>query len=301
MQIVERFRGVIPAVVTPFSPDASAVDASAYQTMLEWLIAEGVHGLVPVGTTGESPTLTHAEHRQVVEMCLEVARGRVPVIAGSGSNTTREAIELTEFAEKAGADAVLVVTPYYNKPNQEGLFQHFKCVAQSTSLPLIVYNNPARCVIDLLPETLARLVESCPNIVGIKDATGDMVRISKQRRLLGPDFLQLSGDDLSTLGFMAHGGHGMISVTANVGARFCIEFYESCFTGDFETARTLHDKLLPLHQSLFLDPNPGGVKYALSLLGRISPTLRLPLVPVSSNTQGALQKALQCVGLLPSS
>src|SRR6201985_2249376 len=273
-----KFRGSFTALVTPFKN--GSLDEAAFRSLVNWQIAEGTHGLVPVGTTGESPTLSHDEHKRVVEWCIEEARGRVPVVAGAGSNSTKEAIELAEHAEKAGASAVLVVTPYYNKPTQEGMYQHFKAINDAIGIPIIIYNIPPRSVIDMSIDTMKRLFE-LKNIAGVKDATASMVRVSQQREVLGPDFNQLSGEDATALGFMAHGGHGCISVTSNAAPRLCAEFQGACLRGDYSAALKLQDKLMPLHQNLFIETNPAPIKYALSVIGKISETLRLPMVPLS--------------------
>ncbi|MBX6426351.1 MAG: 4-hydroxy-tetrahydrodipicolinate synthase [Variibacter sp.] len=284
-----QFRGSFTALVTPFKN--GSIDERAFRDLVNWQIAEGTNGLVPVGTTGESPTLSHEEHKRVVEWTIEEARGRVPVIAGAGSNSTREAIELAQHAEKAGADAVLVVTPYYNKPTQEGLYQHFKAINDAIDIPIIIYNIPSRSVIDMSVDTMKRLFE-LKNIAGVKDATANLVRVSQQRAALGEDFNQLSGEDATALGFMAHGGHGCISVTSNVAPRLCAEFQSACLRGDFRTALKLQDQLMPLHIALFLETNPAPVKYALSVLGRCEETVRLPLVPVSEKTKAAVREAM---------
>jgi 4-hydroxy-tetrahydrodipicolinate synthase len=291
------FRGSIPALVTPFHPDGS-LDKEAFSAFVEWQIAEGSSGLVPVGTTGESPTLTHEEHREVVRLCVEAAAGRVPVIAGAGSNSTREAIGFAEHAEKVGADAVLVVTPYYNKPNQKGLYEHFAAVARSTGLPIVIYNIPGRSVIDMTPETMGRLAADFPNIAGVKDATGRVERVSEQRLACGPDFIQLSGEDASALGFNAHGGVGCISVTANVAPRLCAEFQAATLNGDKEKALELQDRLMPLHKALFIEPGLCGAKYALSRLGKVENVMRLPLVPIESSTAEKIEAAMNHAGLL---
>lgn len=291
------FRGSLTALVTPFAKDGS-VDAKAFHEFVEWQIAEGSNGLVPVGTTGESPTLSHEEHREVVKICVEVADGRVPVIAGAGSNSTREAIGFVEYAEKVGADGVLVVTPYYNKPNQRGLYAHFAAVAKATSLPIIIYNIPPRSVIDMQPETMGALARDFSNIVGVKDATAKVDRVSDQRAACGADFIQLSGEDISALGFNAHGGVGCISVTANVAPRLCAEFQKATLDGDRDRAIELQDRLSPLHRALFIEPNPGGVKYALSRLGRMQNALRLPLVEVAPETAGQIDAAMKHAGLM---
>ncbi|WP_414834167.1 4-hydroxy-tetrahydrodipicolinate synthase [Afifella sp. YEN Y35] len=290
------FKGSIPALVTPMRN--GNVDEEAFRNFLEWQIGEGSHGFVPVGTTGESPTLSHAEHKRVVELCVEVTAKRVPVIAGAGSNNTREAIELAEHAEKAGADAVLVVTPYYNKPSQKGLYAHFKAVADAISIPIIIYNIPPRSVIDMSVETMKQLFEDCPNITGVKDATANLVRASLQRQEIGTEFNQLSGEDPTALGFMAHGGHGCISVTANVAPKLCSEFQKACMAGDFSTALDYQDRLMPLHRALFLEPSPGPTKYALSVLGKMSEEVRSPITTIGEETKGEVQDALRHAGLL---
>ena len=290
------FRGSITALATPFRQDGS-LDKEAFRALVEWQIDEGSNGLVPVGTTGESPTLTHEEHREVVRICIEAVAGRVPVIAGAGSNSTREAIGFVSHAEEAGADAVLVVTPYYNKPNQRGLYEHFAAVARATKLPIIIYNIPPRSVIDMLPETMGRLARDFPNIVGVKDATAKVDRVSEQRIACGPDFIQLSGEDASALGFNAHGGVGCISVTANVAPRLCAEFQAATLNGDRERALELQDRLMPLHKALFIEPNPAGVKYALSRLGRAEDRLRTPLVSVEESTAEKIDAAMKHAGL----
>jgi 4-hydroxy-tetrahydrodipicolinate synthase len=290
-----NFRGSFTALVTPFKN--GSLDEAAFRGLVSWQIAEGTHGLVPVGTTGESPTVSHDEHKRVVEWCIDEARGRVPVIAGAGSNSTKEAIELAEHAEQAGASAVLVVTPYYNKPTQEGLYQHFKAINDAIGIPIIIYNIPPRSVIDMTVDTMARLFE-LKNIAGVKDATASMVRVSQQRAQLGEDFNQLSGEDATVLGYMAHGGHGCISVTSNIAPRLCSEFHVAWQRGDVATALKVHDKLMPLHTNLFLESNPSPVKYALSLLGKMDETLRLPMVPVSEPTRAAVRSAMVHAGLI---
>jgi 4-hydroxy-tetrahydrodipicolinate synthase len=289
------FRGSFTALVTPFRN--GGVDEKAFREFVDWQLAEGTNGLVPVGTTGESPTLSHDEHKRVVEWCVEQAKGRVPVVAGTGSNSTREAIELSQHAEEAGADAVLVVTPYYNKPTQEGLYQHYKAINDAIGIPIIIYNIPARSVIDMSVATMKRLFE-LKNIAGVKDATASMVRVSDQRSLIGPDFNQLSGEDGTALGFMAHGGHGCISVTSNVAPRLCAEFQAACLKGDYVAALRLQDQLMPLHTALFIETNPAPAKYALSVLGRCSDTVRLPMVGVTDTTKAAVREALVHAGLI---
>jgi 4-hydroxy-tetrahydrodipicolinate synthase len=289
------FRGSFTALVTPFSSDS--VDEKAFRALVDWQIAEGTSGLVPVGTTGESPTLSHEEHREVVEWCVDQARGRVPVIAGAGSNSTKEAIGLSRHAEEAGADAVLVVTPYYNKPTQEGLYQHFKAINDAIGIPIIVYNIPARSVIDMSVDTMQRLFE-LKNIAGVKDATANVVRVSQQRAAMGEGFNQLSGEDATALGFMAHGGHGCISVTSNVAPRLCAEFQACCLKDDYAGALRLQDKLMPLHTALFIETNPAPAKFALSLLGKCADTVRLPMVPLADKTRTAVHDAMVHAGLI---
>lgn len=288
-------KGSITALVTPMRD--GRVDEDAFRSFVEWQVAEGSHGLVPMGTTGESPTLSHGEHKRVVEICIETVKGRVPVVAGAGSNNTSEAIDLARHAEKAGADAVLVVTPYYNKPNQEGLYQHFKAINDAIGIPIVIYNIPPRSVIDMSVETMARLFE-LKNIIGVKDATGKIDRVSLQRGACGPDFVQLSGDDATALAVMAHGGHGCISVTSNVAPKLLSEFQEACMAGDYGRALTYQDRLMPLHRALFIEPNPTGVKYALSVIGKMEDDVRLPLVSVSETTRKEIRDAMVHAGLL---
>jgi len=289
------FKGSIPALVTPMRD--GRIDEEAFRAFVDWQIEEGSHGLVPMGTTGESPTLTHDEHKRVVKICIEVAHGRVPVIAGAGSNNTTEAIDLARFAEDAGADGVLIVTPYYNKPNQEGLYQHYKAINDAVGIPIVIYNIPPRSVIDMSVETMARLFE-LKNVVGVKDATGKIDRVSLQRHAMGPDFIQLSGDDSTALAVMAHGGHGCISVTANVAPKLLSEFQAACMAGNYAAALTYQDRLTPLHAALFIEPNPGGVKYALSVIGKMTDDVRLPLVKVSPPTQEKIRTAMVHAGLI---
>ncbi|MEX3008141.1 4-hydroxy-tetrahydrodipicolinate synthase [Hoeflea sp. TYP-13] len=291
------FKGSLPALVTPFD-DAGALDETAFRNFVEWQISEGSHGLVPVGTTGESPTLSHDEHKRVIELCVEVTQKRVPVVAGAGSNNTSEAIDLAQHAEKAGADAVLVVTPYYNKPNQRGLYAHYAAIANAVSLPIFIYNIPGRSIIDMSVDTMASLAADFSNIVGTKDATAKMDRVSEQRLSCGADFIQLSGEDGTALGFNAHGGVGCISVTANVAPRLCSQFQEAMLGGDYATALEYQDRLMPLHKALFIEPNPGGTKYALSKLGHMKETQRLPLVSIETETRSAIDDALRHAGLL---
>ena len=289
------FRGSFTALVTPFQN--GSVDQKAFRGLVEWQIGEGTNGLVPVGTTGESPTLSHDEHKDVVAWCIDQAKGRVPVIAGAGSNSTKEAIDLAKHADAAGADAVLVVTPYYNKPTQEGLYQHFKAINDAIGIPIIIYNIPARSVIDMSVETMKRLFE-LKNIAGVKDATANVVRVSQQRAAMGEGFNQMSGEDATVLGFMAHGGHGCISVTSNVAPRLCAEFQDACLKGNYGTALKLHDKLMPLHTALFIETNPAPAKYALAVLGKCAETVRLPMVPVAEKTKLTVREAMVHAGLI---
>jgi len=289
------FRGSFTALVTPFKN--GSIDEKAFRGLVDWQIAEGTGGLVPVGTTGESPTLSHEEHHNVVAWCIDQARGRVPVVAGAGSNSTKEAVDLAQHAEKAGATAVLVVTPYYNKPTQEGLYQHFKAINDAIGSPIIIYNIPPRSVIDMSVDTMKRLFE-LKNIAGVKDATANMTRVTQQRAAMGEEFNQMSGEDITALGFMAHGGHGCISVTSNVAPRLCAEFQAACSKGDFSAALKIQDKLAPLHINLFLEASPAPVKYALSLIGKCAETMRLPMVPVSEQTRAAVREAMVHAGLI---
>lgn len=290
------FKGSITALVTPFID--GRIDEAAFRSLVEWQVEEGSHGLVPCGTTGESPTLSHAEHKRLVELTVEVAGKRVPVIAGAGSNSTDEAIDFSRHAEKAGADAILVVAPYYNKPTQEGLYRHFRAIDAAVTLPIVVYNIPGRSVVDISVDTLARIHRDCRNVVGVKDATANLLRPSLERMACGPDFNLLSGEDGTALGYMAHGGHGCISVTANVAPRLCAEFQTACLGGDFRRALELQDRLMPLHRALFLETNPAGPKYALCRLGRMQRDVRLPLVTVSSPVEAEIDAALRHADLL---
>jgi len=289
------FRGSFTALVTPFKN--GGLDEKAFRDLVDWQVAEGTSGFVPVGTTGESPTLSHEEHRQVVKWCVEQARGRVPVIAGAGSNSTEEAIEFARHAQECGADAVLVVTPYYNKPTQEGLYRHFKAINDAIGIPIFIYNIPARSVIDMSVDTMKRLFE-LDNIAGVKDATANVVRVSQQRAAMGEGFNQLSGEDATALGFMAHGGHGCISVTSNVAPRLCAEFQDACLKGDYRAALGLQDKLMPLHTALFIETNPAPAKYALSVLGKCAETVRLPMVPLADRSKAAVRDAMVHAGLI---
>lgn len=289
------FKGSLPALVTPFLN--GALDLDALKKLVEWHIAEGSNGLVPVGTTGESPTLTHREHEQVVEEVVKAAAGRIPVIAGAGSNNTIESIRLAQHAEKVGADALLIVTPYYNKPTQAGLIAHFTALHDCCALPIIIYNIPPRSVIDMSPETMGELAK-LPRIVGVKDATGDLARVSMQRMTCGPDFIQLSGEDPTAHGFNAQGGVGCISVTANVAPKMLAQVQAACAAGDYATALELQDRLMPLHKAVFTEPGLVGVKYAMSRLGLCSDEVRLPHVPVTDGTKKLLDDALRFAGLM---
>ena len=290
-----KFHGSMTALVTPFKD--GRIDELAFRALIDWQITSGSHGLVPVGTTGESPTLSHEEHQRVIDICIDETRGRVPVIAGAGSNNTAEAIELARHAEGAGADAVLVVTPYYNKPTQEGLYRHFKAVNDAIGIPIIIYNIPSRSVVDMSVDTMKRLTE-LPNIVGVKDATGDVGRVSRQQLAIGPDFIQLSGEDMTALAAMAAGGHGCISVTANVAPAPCAELMEATFKGDWAEALRIQDRLTPLHLAIFAEPGVNGAKYALSLLGHVRADTRLPLIAVAEATEALIRRAMVHAGLL---
>lgn len=289
------FKGSIVALITPFRE--GKVDAVAFKDFVDWQIKQGTHGVVPVGTTGESPTLSHEEHRLVVSLTVEVAKGRVPVIAGTGSNSTEEAIALTRHAKEAGADAALVVTPYYNKPSQEGLYQHYKAIHDAVDLPIIIYNIPGRSVIDMSVATMARLAK-LPNIVGVKDATADLARPLRTRVEIGPDFCQLSGEDATVTGFLAQGGVGCISVTANVAPALCSQLHEAWQRGDLVEMARIRDILLPLHQAMFVETSPAPVKYAASLLGKSTPDVRLPLVPCSAEGRTVVDAAMRKAGLI---
>ena len=288
-------KGSIPALVTPFTD--GALDLATLENLVEWHIAEGSTGLVPVGTTGESPTLSHAEHRQVVEAVVRITAGRVPVIAGAGSNNTAEGIDLIRHAEKVGADAALVVTPYYNKPTQAGMVAHYTALHDCCTLPIIIYNIPGRSVIDMSPETLGQLA-ALPRIIGVKDATGKIERVSMQRATCGSDFIQLSGEDATALGFNAHGGVGCISVTANVAPRLCAEFQAATLAGDYNLALQYQDRLMPLHEAIFLEPGLAGAKYGLSLLGLCSEEVRLPLLTLTDGTKARIKAAMKHAGII---
>lgn len=290
------FKGSLVALITPMRRDG-AIDEKAYQDFVAWQIAEGTHGLVPVGTTGESPTLSHDEHKRVVELCIEVAKGRVPVMAGTGSNSTEEAIDLTRHAKQAGADGALIVTPYYNRPTQEGLYLHFKAIAEAVDIPIVIYNIPGRSAVDMTPETMGRLAK-LPNIVGVKDATANLTRPLHQRRACGPDFIQLSGEDHTALAFNAAGGVGCISVSANVAPRLCAEMQGAWAKGDVATATTIQERLTPVHDAMFCETSPGPVKYAAHLLGKCEETCRLPLAPLSPASREKVRSALVEAGLM---
>jgi 4-hydroxy-tetrahydrodipicolinate synthase len=290
------FKGSMPALVTPFTADGE-LDLDTLNKLVEWHIEQGSHGIVPVGTTGESPTLTHDEHRLVVEEVVRIAAGRVPVIAGAGSNATREGVGLIRHAAEVGADAALVVTPYYNKPTQAGLIAHYTALAEAVDLPIIIYNIPGRSVIDMTPETMGVLAK-LPNIIGVKDATGKLERVSQQRITCGPDFVQLSGEDATALGFNAHGGVGCISVTANVAPKLCAEFQEATLRGDYAAALDYQDKLMPLHHAIFVEPGLVGAKYAMSRLGLCDERVRLPLVPLTEPTRHLIDQAMEHAGLI---
>jgi 4-hydroxy-tetrahydrodipicolinate synthase len=287
--------GSIPALITPFRD--GIVDERAFQAMVDRQIAEGSHALVPCGTTGESATLSHKEHVRVVELCVEAAAGRAPVIAGAGSNNTAHAIDLARAAKAAGADAVLVVAPYYNKPSQDGLHAHFKAINDAVDIPIVIYNVPARTVTDVAVETVGRIAK-LSNVVGIKDATSDLGRVARHRALCGADFIQLSGEDPSALGFNAHGGRGCISVTANVAPKLCAQMQEATLQGAFDAARTIDDKLAALHKALFVEPSPAPTKYACSLLGLCTDEVRLPLMACSDAAKAQVKAAMAQAGLL---
>ena len=288
-------KGSIPALVTPFKD--GALDLDTLKSLVEWHIDQGSTGLVPVGTTGESPTLSHEEHETVVEEVVRAAAGRVPVIAGAGSNNTVEGIRLIRHAERVGADAALVVTPYYNKPTQAGLIAHFTALHDCCTLPIVIYNIPGRSVVDMSPETMGQLAK-LPRIIGVKDATGKIERVSQQRITCGADFIQLSGEDATALGFNAHGGTGCISVTANVAPKLCAEFQAATLAGNYATALAYQDRLMPLHEAIFLEPGLAGAKYGLSRLGLCSPEVRLPLVGLTDGTKARIDAAMRHAGLL---
>ncbi|MBW0157975.1 4-hydroxy-tetrahydrodipicolinate synthase [Sedimentimonas flavescens] len=289
------FKGSFPALITPFKN--GELDLDTLKKLVEWHIEQGSHGLVPVGTTGESPTLSHDEHNRVIEEVVKAAAGRIPVIAGAGSNATAEGVELIRHAEAAGADAALVVTPYYNKPTQGGMIAHFTAMHDASTLPIVIYNIPGRSVVDMLPETMGELAK-LPRIVGVKDATGDLARVAKQRLTCGADFVQLSGEDATAVGFNAMGGVGCISVTANVTPKLCAEMQEATLAGDYAKAMEYQDKLMPLHIAIFLEPGVAGAKYALSKLGMCSAEVRLPLTELSDATKTKIDAAMRHAGLI---
>ncbi|MDF2141029.1 4-hydroxy-tetrahydrodipicolinate synthase [Paenirhodobacter sp. CAU 1674] len=289
------FKGSIPALITPFKN--GALDLDALKKLVEWHVAQGSHGLVPVGTTGESPTLSHEEHMLVITEVVKAAAGRIPVIAGAGSNSTAEGVRLIQHAAKTGANAALVVTPYYNKPTQRGMVAHFTAMHDACDLPIIIYNIPGRSVIDMSPETMGELAK-LPRIIGVKDATGKIERVSMQRAACGADFVQLSGEDATALGFNAHGGVGCISVTANVAPKLCAEFQDATLRGDYATALAYQDKLMPLHTAIFVEPGVAGAKYALSKLGMCAPEVRLPLTELLDSTKAQIDAAMAHAGLI---
>lgn len=289
------FKGSLVALITPFKDDG--IDEAAFRKLVNWQIDQGTDGLIPVGTTGESPTLSHDEHKRVVELCVEETNGRVPVIAGAGSNSTAEAVDFTRHAKEAGADAVLHVTPYYNKPTQEGMYRHFTAIAEAVDIPIIIYNIPPRSVVDMTIDTMKRLSEH-PNVVGVKDATADLVRPLKTRLEIGPDFCQLSGEDATIMPYLAQGGHGCISVTCNVAPGPLSQLHKAWQAGDLDTARSINDRLLPLHDALFCETSPGPVKYAASLLGICSPNARLPIWEIADSSKERVEAAMRHAGLL---
>ncbi|MEO1952935.1 4-hydroxy-tetrahydrodipicolinate synthase [Thioclava sediminum] len=289
------FKGSLPALVTPFKD--GELDLDTLKKLVEWHIDQGSHGLVPVGTTGESPTVSHAEHMTVITEVVKAAKGRIPIIAGAGSNSTAEGVRLIQHAAETGADAALVVTPYYNKPTQRGMIEHYRALHDACELPIVIYNIPGRSVIDMIPETMGELAK-LPRIVGVKDATGKLERVSMQRATCGPDFIQLSGEDATALGFNAHGGVGCISVTANVAPKLCAEFQEATLAGDYAKALSYQDKLMPLHMAIFLEPGVAGAKYAMSKLGMCSAEVRLPLTELLPETKAAIDAAMAHAGLI---
>ena len=289
------FKGAHTALITPFK--GGQIDEESFRSFIDFQISEGIHGLVPVGTTGESPTLSHDEHKLAVELCVQQADKRVPIIAGTGSNNTEEAIDLTRHAESAGADAALVVTPYYNKPTQKGLYSHFEAISKSTKLPIIIYNIPGRSIVDMSTETMKSLF-MIENIVGVKDATSNIPRVYESKTVIGENFNQLTGDDATTLAFMTYGGHGSISVTSNIAPKLCSQFMQLCLSKDFAEAAKINDKLMPLHHALFVESSPGPVKYAASKLGLCSEEIRLPLTLISDETKVLVDKALKHASLI---
>ena len=289
------FKGAHTALITPFK--GGQIDEESFRSFIDFQISEGIHGLVPVGTTGESPTLSHEEHNLAVELCVQQADKRVPIIAGTGSNNTEEAIDLTRHAESAGADAALVVTPYYNKPTQKGLYSHFEAISKSTKLPIIIYNIPGRSIVDMSTETMKSLFK-IENIVGVKDATSNIPRVYESKTVIGENFNQLTGDDATTLAFMTYGGHGSISVTSNIAPKLCSQFMQLCLSEDFAEAAKINDKLMPLHHALFVESSPGPVKYAASKLGLCGEEIRLPLTLISDETKVLVDKALKHASLI---
>ena len=289
------FKGAHTALITPFK--GGQIDEESFRSFIDFQISEGIHGLVPVGTTGESPTLSHEEHKLAVELCVQQADKRVPIIAGTGSNNTEEAIDLTRHAESAGADAALVVTPYYNKPTQKGLYSHFEAISKSTKLPIIIYNIPGRSIVDMSTETMKSLFK-IENIVGVKDATSNIPRVYESKTVIGENFNQLTGDDATTLAFMTYGGHGSISVTSNIAPKLCSQFMQLCLSKNFAEAAKINDKLMPLHHALFVESSPGPVKYAASKLGLCSEEIRLPLTLISDETKVLVDKALKHASLI---
>jgi 4-hydroxy-tetrahydrodipicolinate synthase len=295
MSASARFQGSMTALVTPFRD--GRIDEDAFRSLVSWQIAEGTKGLIPVGTTGESPTLSHAEHHRVVELCIQEAKGRAAVIAGAGSNNTAEAIDLAKHAEKAGADAVLVVTPYYNKPTQEGMYLHFKAINDAIGIPIFIYNIPPRSVVDMSVDTMKRLFE-LKNIAGVKDATGNLARVSQQRHAMGKEFIQLSGEDMTAVAFNAAGGVGCISVVSNVAPKLCAQMQEATLAGDYKRALDIQDRLVPLQDAIFKEPGVAGAKYGLSLLGKVKDEVRLPLLPVTEATRAVIRSAMVHAGVI---
>lgn len=289
------FKGVFTALLTPFNN--GELDEVSFRSFIDFQIESGIHGLVPVGTTGESPTVSHDEHKLAVEICIDQANKKVPVIAGTGSNNTAEAIELTNHACEKGADAALVVTPYYNKPNQEGLYAHYKAIAENSDIPILIYNIPGRSIVDMNLETMNRLFQ-IKNIIGVKDATSDISRVFKYKSIIGDSFNQLSGEDATTLAYMNYGGHGSISVTSNIAPKLCSDFMNLCLAGKFDEASKINDRLMKLHECLFIEPSPGPVKYAAEKLGLMSSELRLPLVEISKNTKDRVDEAMKFASLI---
>ncbi|NMM44188.1 4-hydroxy-tetrahydrodipicolinate synthase [Rhodospirillaceae bacterium KN72] len=291
------FRGSMTALITPMHEDGS-VDEAGFQKFVQWQIDEGTDGVIPMGTTGESPTVSHAEHERVVDLCIEVAKGKVPVIAGTGSNNTAEAISLTRHAKDAGADAALVVTPYYNKPTQDGLYAHFAAIAKAVDIPIVIYNIPGRSIIDMSVATMARLAKDFDNIVGVKDATADLSRPLKTRVAIGEDFSQLSGEDATVAAFLAQGGHGCISVSSNVAPGLCARLHDSWQQKDWATFEEVRDRLMPVHDAMFCQSSPAPAKYGASLLGLSSETVRLPLVSATAETKAQVRAAMESAGLV---